>query len=223
MTHTISPPVSSTKDRILDAAERLLARQGFEAASLRAITAEADVNLAAVNYHFQSKDALIRAVIARRIGPVNAKRLAMLDAIELKTPEGVLPVGPLIEAFVRPVVEVRGRTKPVAPIMGRVFAESAEFLEQFFKDHLAEVADRFRAAFTRALPDLPLREVYWRMHFLIGAMAHTMVAGEFFEKTTNGLCPVGDVDGLVRRMVQAFTAVFEAPHQEFSNEESKEA
>src|ERR1700730_14909847 len=93
-----SSPTSTTKDRILDAAERLLAKRQFDATSLRAITAEADVNLAAVNYHFQSKDALIRAVIKRRIGPVNVKRLAMLDAIEQAAGDGPLPIGPVIEA-----------------------------------------------------------------------------------------------------------------------------
>ena len=60
-----------TKSRILDAAEKLFGLNGFEATSLRDITAEAQVNLAAVNYHFQSKDSLIDAVIARRIEPVN--------------------------------------------------------------------------------------------------------------------------------------------------------
>ena len=72
----------TTKDRILDSAERLFARDGFEATSLRAITAEANVNLAAVNYHFQSKEALVQAVIGRRMGPVNAQRIALLDACE---------------------------------------------------------------------------------------------------------------------------------------------
>src|ERR1700682_3412624 len=160
--------VGSTKDRLLDTAERLFAKSGIDAVSLRAITAEADVNLAAVNYHFQSKDALIRAVIARRIGPVNLKRLAMLDAIEAGAGERPLPIGAVIEAFIRPVIELRGTTKSIAPLMGRVFAESAEFLERFFRDHLVEVTRRFLAAFERALPGLPREEVYWRMHFLIG-------------------------------------------------------
>src|SRR5437588_10537254 len=116
----------TTKDRILDAAEGLLARHGFEATSLRAITAAAGVNLAAVNYHFQSKDALIRAVIARRIGPINEKRLEMLDAIEAAAGDGPLPIAPVIEAFVGPVIEVRNKAQCFAPIMGRVFNENAE-------------------------------------------------------------------------------------------------
>src|ERR1022692_4678526 len=95
---------STTKDRILDAAERLLSKNGFDATSLRAITAEADVNLAAVNYHFHSKDALMKALIARRLGPVNQKRLAMLDAVESAAGNGPLPVGAVIAAFISPVI-----------------------------------------------------------------------------------------------------------------------
>ena len=72
--------MSDTKERILDAAERLFGRHGIEQSSLRAITAEAGVNLAAVNYHFQSKEVLARAVFARRIGPVNRRRLEMLES-----------------------------------------------------------------------------------------------------------------------------------------------
>jgi AcrR family transcriptional regulator len=210
MNDAVASPALSTKDRILDAAERLLARKQVDATSLREITAEADVNLAAVNYHFQSKDALIRAVIARRIGPVNVKRLAMLDAIEAGAGEGPPPIGAVIEAFIRPVIELRG-TRTIAPLMGRVFAESAEFLERFFREHLAEVTERFLAAFGRAVPLLPREEVFWRTHFLIGSMSHTMIAGEFFQVITGGLCRADDVDGLVRRMITVFTAAFRAP------------
>ena len=77
----------STKDRILDAAEGLFAQQGFSATSLRAITAQAGVNLAAVNYHFGSKDGLLEAVFVRRLGPLNDERLALLDEAE-STPGG---------------------------------------------------------------------------------------------------------------------------------------
>src|SRR5580692_187637 len=71
---------ADTKTRILDAAEKLFGKNGFDATSLRDITADADVNLAAVNYHFQTKDSLIDAVIARRIEPVNRKRLELLES-----------------------------------------------------------------------------------------------------------------------------------------------
>jgi len=204
----------STKERILDAAERLLAKQGFESTSLRAITTEAEVNLAAVNYHFQTKEALFRAVIARRFAPVNERRNAMLDGIEAEAGDGALPVARVIEAFIRPVLEVRGRSRNIAPIVGRVFAENDEFTERFFQDHLAAVTRRFLAALTRATPHLPREEMMWRAHFLVGAMAHNMITGEFFEKISEGLCRASDIEGLVRQMVGVFTTVFEAPSTE---------
>src|SRR6266446_10016180 len=89
---------SDTKIRILDAAEKLFGKNGFDATSLRDITAEAQVNLAAVNYHFQSKDSLIDAIIERRLEPVNRLRLEMLDAA------GSSPtVEQVVEAFLAPL------------------------------------------------------------------------------------------------------------------------
>ena len=55
---------------------------GFAETSLRMITARAEVNLAAVNYHFGSKEALIREVFQRHLGPLNAARIAYLDRLE---------------------------------------------------------------------------------------------------------------------------------------------
>ncbi len=93
---------TGTKEKILDTAEKLFGLNGFESVSLREITTGAGVNLAAVNYHFHSKDALIDAVIARRIEPVNIRRMAMLDAL------GPNPtVEQLLEAFLRPVFEIK--------------------------------------------------------------------------------------------------------------------
>src|SRR5258708_4104116 len=114
----------TTKDRILNTAERLFARDGFEATSLRAITAEADVNLAAVNYHFQSKEALVEAVIGRRMGPVTARRLAMLDAYEASAGDAPLSIEKVMDAFFRPVVEmVGGNAHEFVPLIGRLYTE----------------------------------------------------------------------------------------------------
>src|SRR5271155_3887739 len=104
-----------TKTRILDAAEKLFGQNGFDATSLRDITAEADVNLAAVNYHFQSKDSLIQAVIARRVEPVNQKRCEMLAAA------GPNPsIEQILLAFLSPLISQDSFA--IAPLMGRVLA-----------------------------------------------------------------------------------------------------
>src|SRR5271156_4839584 len=121
----------TTKDRILDAAERLFARVGIEATSLRAITAEADANLASVNYYFQSKGALVQAVIVRRLGPITKRRLELLDACERSVGSGPLPIEQVLNAFFRPVVEIYGsHAKEFGPLMGRLYTEPAEFMEK---------------------------------------------------------------------------------------------
>src|SRR5579863_4074661 len=134
-----------TKSRILDAAEKLFGLNGFDATSLRDITAEAQVNLAAVNYHFQSKESLIDAVIARRIEPVNRKRLEMLEAA------GANPaLEQILIAFLSPVFDQDRST--VAPMMAQILATPDVFITQLFKKHLATVSQRFTEALGKALP-----------------------------------------------------------------------
>jgi len=191
----------TTKDRILNAAEHLFARVGFGATSLRAITAEAGVNLAAVNYHFQSKEALVQAVIGRRMGPVNARRLALLDAYGAEAAGSAVPLEKIIDAFYRPVLEIVGsQAHEFVPLVGRLYTEPGDFSERVFKDQFQALAQRFIPAFQRALPDLPLTELYWRLHFSIGAMAHTMGASKLLRVFSHGLCDPSDADGTLARL-----------------------
>ena len=128
---------AGTKDRILDAAEELFAERGFRETSLRDITSRARVNLAAVNYHFQSKDALIQAVFARRIGPVNQARMAMLDRFEAEARGGPVPLENILRAFLEPVVK---NEKAVPPsfrrLFGRAYGEPGELFTQIVNNHL---------------------------------------------------------------------------------------
>jgi len=203
---------SGTKDRILDSAERLFARDGFEATSLRAITAEANVNLAAVNYHFQSKDALVRAVIGRRMGPVNEKRMAMLAACESAAGDGPLPLDAVLDAFLLPVLEIsRSHAKEFGPLMGRLYTEPGEFIQHVFKDHLEEVGRRFVSAFQRALPHLGSTELLWRLHFVIGAMTHTIGAGKLLQFLSHGQCDPSDIEGTMQRLRTFLKAGLTAP------------
>ena len=203
----------TTKDRILDAAESLFSHDGLEATSLRAITAKAGVNLAAVNYHFQSKDALIHAVIARRIDPVNQKRLEMLDVCEATFGrEGPLPLDQVLDAFLRPVLELlTGQAREFTPLMGRAFTESSDLMEKIFRKHFAHVAQRFIPAFQRALPDLPLVELIWRLHFVFGAVAHTMSAAKVLRFISDGLCDTSDTEATLKRMEAFLMAGLKAP------------
>src|SRR2546428_8870540 len=93
---------TDTKQRILDTAERLFSQNGVATTSLRQIIAEADVNLAAIHYHFRSKDALLDAVLVRRLEPVNRERLSRLNTCEQAPgPPGLECV---LRAFIAPAV-----------------------------------------------------------------------------------------------------------------------
>src|SRR4029453_18114729 len=96
---------AATKERILDTAESLFMEHGFEATSLRAITATAAVNLAAVNYHFGSKEELFQAVLTRRLDPMNQRRVALLDRFERET-TAPLSCERIIVALFAPALEL---------------------------------------------------------------------------------------------------------------------
>jgi AcrR family transcriptional regulator len=193
-----------TKSRILDTAEKLFGMNGFDGTSLRDITTAADVNLAAINYHFQSKDSLIDAIIARRIEPVNKKRFELLDAA------GPRPsVEQILRAFMAPVMEVK--VDALVPLIGRILSNPEVFVERVFHKHLAPVSQRFVEALSKALPDLQPSEILWRLHFSVGVMTQTMLWGRIYPKITNGVCDISDRQALVDRVVHFVAAGFRAP------------
>src|ERR1700676_2745157 len=119
-------PKIETKQRILDSAERLFADRGFEATSLRSIIADAKVNLAAVHYHYHSKDALLDAVILRRVSPVNRERLRMLDDCE-RIAEGTAPsLESVLEAFLGPPFRLGSdpSSKTFLRLIGRIMGDN---------------------------------------------------------------------------------------------------
>jgi AcrR family transcriptional regulator len=190
-----------TKSRILDVAEKLFGINGFEATSLRDITAEAQVNLAAVNYHFQSKESLIDAVIARRIEPVNQRRIEMLEAA------GPNPsLEQILTAFLEPVLDQN--LDGVVPLLGRMMSDPTQFVERVFKKYLTQLSRRFQDALQKELPDLPRAELVWRLSFTGGMMAHVMCWAQVLPEISGGLCDVSDRGALIDRMVSFAAAGF---------------
>ncbi len=164
---------ADTKTRILDTAEVLFAERGYSATSLRDITAEAGVNLAAVNYHFGSKEALLAAVFERRVVPVNDERLRLLDLVEAEAGKGPLDAEPVVRACLVPAFQTGAESGLPEPkfmqLVGRMHSETNEQFRKAFFSLFAEVAQRFTAALARALPEVAPEEVTWRLHFLIGS------------------------------------------------------
>jgi AcrR family transcriptional regulator len=206
----------ATKVRILDAAEALFMEHGYEATTLRAITAAAAVNLAAVNYHFGSKEELFETVLTRRLDPMNQARLELLTRLEGKFAPAPLPCERILIALLYPALALaRDRQrggKDFLRLLGRAYADPAPFIRRFLSEQYAVMIARFKAAFARALPQLPRKELSWRLHFIMGALSYTL-AGTDALKLIAELNPQQTTNDeiLLRRLAPFLLAGLTAP------------
>jgi len=166
--------MTETRDKILDTAERLFGEQGYAATSLRQIIAEAGVNLAAIHYHFGSKEDLLDRLILRKASPVNEERLATLDGLEATAGAGPVPLEEILRAFLGPPFRRMEDSPGILKLMGRMYGEG--LMPSIAEKHFHTVKTRFLTAFGRALPDLTPEELALRTQFMVGAMAHCMFA-----------------------------------------------
>lgn len=186
----IPTETGGTKTRILDAAELLFAERGYDATSLRAITARAGVNLAAVNYHFHSKEALLQAVLARRLQPLSRLRLEMLDRYEAEAGNVPVPLERVARAALEPIFRLAADPNSGWESFRKLFGQmyTAPRIQALALRELDQSVRRIRLALQRACPDLSLEDLIWMMGFVIGAMAHTLAAGPFMEVVSEGKC-----------------------------------
>ena len=201
---------AATKAAVFCAAERLFALHGFQNVSVRDITAEAGVNLASVNYHFGSKDALLFEIFRRRTAELNRERARMLHEANDRH-QGDPPVREILEALFAPPLRWgspdNDRRISIQFIIRSRSEGTAEMREALAKDvsHLARFAD----ALIKARPDLPAETVYWRLHFCLG-MVHNNRFAEFdrLHLLSDGLTREADADALLRRMLDFAEAGF---------------
>jgi AcrR family transcriptional regulator len=166
-----------TKQRLLDAAERLFAERGFEGTSMRAVTQAADTSVSAANYHFGSKEALLKAALVRRLEPLNRRRLEALDTLEAAGGAAV-PMEALLEAFLRPGFEAQrasgdGRLL-LRSIAAQLYADPHEMVAALKVELFGPVISRYIDALARGLPDRTRDELVLDFQFLIGAMVHVI-------------------------------------------------
>lgn len=167
-------PHFSTKERILSAAEELFARHGFAGASLRQVTAAANVNLAAVNYHFGSKDNLINEVFRRRLDELTERRMSALEAAKAAKP---VSLEMLLGAFVEPALALasdRLGGSAFMRVLARAYAEHDQSLRKFLSDNYGHVLKGFAGAIHELMPDLNKEDLYWRLDFISGALTYAM-------------------------------------------------
>jgi AcrR family transcriptional regulator len=164
----------STKDRILGAAEELFAQHGFGGTSLRQVTSRADVNIAAVNYHFGSKENLVNEVFRRRMDEMSAQRVAQLKAAQAEAPGELEPI---LAAFIEPALALaqdRHGGAAFIRVIARAYAEKNDRLRKFLSEQYGHVLRAFAKALSDCLPQLSKEELYWRLDFVAGALTYAM-------------------------------------------------
>jgi AcrR family transcriptional regulator len=179
------------------------------------ITAAAEVNLAAVNYHFRSKEGLVAAVIDRRLVPLNEQRCQRLtDILARAEAKGVKPELPeVLLAFIEPTMllpESAPGARNFVTLIGRAMADTEETARRIFLKHMGPAIHLFHQALAKSLPDIPTETLYWRVVFLIGTLSHTLRCID--------QCPIPlpeavpqDGRSLVKMLMPFVTAGMEAP------------
>ncbi|MEM7467438.1 MAG: TetR/AcrR family transcriptional regulator [Pseudomonadota bacterium] len=198
---------TSTAGKILDAAEALFADSGYDGVSIRAITRHADVELALVNYHFGTKEALFCQVVERRAADINAARMALLEANK-----GSQTVGSIIDAFTRPFLErslLGGGWKSYARLIAQI-ANSPRWTNIVMSAQFDPVAEVFVKNMQTVLPNSDAKNIYWGFHFLLGSMTVTFAETGRIDKLSNGQCKATDLATIHEKMVPFLAAGFES-------------
>lgn len=200
-----------TRSRILDVAEELFGEQGLDRVSIRDITRKAKVNLAAINYHFGSKDDLIGAVFERRVVPVNEARLAALNAVEESAGRRIPKLEAILDAFIRPAL----RSSLDAPeggaafskLFGRCLSEPSPEVEALLIKLFEPLVERMDAALRHSLPRLSRSEIFWCMKFTYGALHHWLLTKDKFRPDwVEGI----DVEAQTQKLISFAAAGFRA-------------
>lgn len=202
-----------TRTRLLDTAEALFARDGYDGTSLRAITRAADVGLALVNYHFGNKKRLLREIIARRMVPINNARIARLDELEARYgADGPLPLEEVLKAFIEPFLDAEDvpRQRFLRLVQSQV-KNADEFLREMWAEHFALLTRRFRHALHRALPGLPEDEVIWRLHIFVGMVMAALTQPMRLRLLSEGRLDPLDRERLLAELIHYGAAGFNAP------------
>lgn len=215
-----SPIPGNTRGRLLEAAELLFIKHGYEGMSLRQITSQAQVNLAAVNYHFGGKEALVQELLSGRLDRLNQERLHLLSICEARYGEAAMNAPAVFGVLFVPAVRIsREESGGMAfmRVLGRVYSDPSPFIRDYLHEHYQPIYERFFEAFARSLPHLSRNELGMRLHFALKALAGVL-ASEDMDELICALCmgePVSDAL-MLARLIAFVSPMLTAP---FDNRE----
>ena len=206
---------ADTRERVLDAAEILFAREGLSRPSVRQITSEAGVNVAAVNYHFGSREGLVEAVFERHASAVNAERIEKLDGI-LRDAGGRPPsLAAILEAYLEVRLRQSTQREANAPglkqLFGHLLAEPPEVVEPLMQKHFLPTTERFLDALALSLPELPRDELEFRFQMVMASLATTATINATQPNHPNTDSENMDDEKTIGRLVTFLAAGLRAP------------
>lgn len=180
--HGAAAGEGSTKERILGVAERMIASRGLQQFSIRDISGEAGVNLAAINYHFGSKERLIAEVLARRVTVLNEERMAQLDRLEAGPGGRAIGVEAIMEVIINTMLHTDARERThstlTTKMLSRFFLEPDEEIARMLKPHFQPFKERVVKLFAQTLPHLKRDDIEWRSQQIFGLLGHHMLFAE---------------------------------------------
>jgi len=199
--------MSDTKEKILNAAEVLFAEQGFSETSMRIITSVAQVNLAAVNYHFGSKKDLIQAVIDRFFIKIAGHLETEFNALSKQQ----VTMEQVLTALLQPIKVIDkdnpDRAANFMRLLGRAYTESQGHLKVFLSDKYGHLLEKFTHLVHLANPNLGKNEVFWRLHFMLGTMVFAMAGHQALRDIAEAdLNEQVDTDGILNYLIPFLTA-----------------
>jgi len=205
----------STKVKILNAAEALFAEHGFEQTSMRQITTAAEVNLASVNYHFGSKKALIQAVIARYSSVFMPALDAQLQALQQRPQVTSIEVFSCFREPLRDLVKVRKHGPAIyLSLLGYAYAEIQGHLRRFTMQEYGDVILRLVSLLHQANPQLTAEDVFWRLHFVLGATVFSQVSSQALQEIAaadfNAKVSAEDI---IDKLIPFIAGGLDAPHE----------
>lgn len=194
------------RDRILTLAAQHFAVRGYHGASLREITAQAGVNLAAVNYHFRTKESLYCEVLSTALRPLNSLRIQNLENAEHLAGNDPVPLPLIWEILAEPLFELAKRPDHpngnLAKLIGRSMLEPLPFIQSLLATNQQAFTARFAQAIRRHVARMSTAEFMWRLSFLVGSLHHMLATLHCMSELTSGLCPSHDVDQATKHFVQ---------------------
>lgn len=216
-----------TRTKLLNVAETLFSQQGYSGTSLRQITIKADVNIALVYYHFESKANLFMEVYMRTGKVLIAERLKLLDEAEKTAGGAQIPIEDIIRAFFLPALKMMndksGRGKNHVRLATRLHNEPKDLSKAVLNKVFDTSTIRFIKAIQKSLPHLKPEDVYWRLFFMIGMFIYTVSETGRLEAISKGKCSPNNFDETIRQITPFLVAGFNSSAPKKSRRRKKNA